>query len=141
MEAASTREGEAVWYDVPENSLPERRAWAGEMTAASDVLPLNTYVRVHRLEDADAHKSVIVRITDNGVHKKGTLVDLNKEAAEALGMLKVGKARVRLEILVLKNATADKPLEAKGAPTGPKLDRPAASKADEKQAATAKTGE
>ena len=141
VNAASVRTGEASWYAVPENSLPERRAWAGEMTAASDVLPLNTYARVHRLDGEEQNKSVIVRITDRGVHEKGTLVDLNKEAAEALGMLKAGKVRVRLEVLALKNADADKPVETKNLPKGPTLDQPAASKDDEKQAAKAKTGE
>lgn len=141
MDAVSTKEGEAIWYEVPENSLPERRAWTGELTAASDVLPLDTYARVRRLEGGDTSKSVIVRITDDGVHEKGTLVDLNKEAAEALGMLKAGKVRVHLDVLALKNANADKPVEKKEGSNGPKLDTPAASKEDEKQAAQAKTGE
>ena len=141
VDAVSTKEGEAVWYEVPGNSLPERRAWTGELTAASDVLPLNTYARVRRLEGGDTSRSVIVRVTDNGVHEKGTLVDLNKEAAAALGMLKAGKVRVRLEVLALKNADADKPVEKKDGTNGTKLDTPAASKEDEKQTAQAKTGE
>ena len=44
-------------------------------------------------------KSVIVRITDRGITSRRVLIDLCKEAAEKLGMLREGSARVRLEIL------------------------------------------
>jgi rare lipoprotein A len=44
-------------------------------------------------------KNVVVRITDRGVYKRGTIIDLSKEAAEKLDMVREGSARVRLEIL------------------------------------------
>ncbi len=139
VDAVATQEGDARWYDVPEQSLPERKAWPGEMTAASDVLPQNGYVRVRRIDGKG--EAVVVRITDNGVQRKGTLVDVNRAAAEALGIVKLGMARVRVETLALKNADADKPVEPKDSPAAPKLtNTPAADQKAEKDAANAKTG-
>lgn len=89
-------EGNAVWYDVPVNSLAHRRAGKGELTAAHNRLPLGTKVRVTHLGNK---KSVIVRITDRGITTRRALIDLCKEAAAKLDMLKEGSARVRLEIL------------------------------------------
>ena len=89
-------EGYAVWYDVPPNSLPKRRAGKDELTAAHKRWPLGTMVRVTHLGNG---KSVIVRITDRLVTRKRALIDLSKEAAEKLEMISEGRARVRLEIL------------------------------------------
>ena len=144
VDAVATHEGDAFWYDVPAQSLPERRAWAGEMTAASDSLPLNSYARVRRLDGEGSDEDVIVRITDTGIHHKGGLIDLNRDAAGALGMIKIGQARVRVETLALKNATTDKPVDKKGEPMAPKASelngKPAAGPQAEKDAANAKTG-
>ncbi|MBE7211634.1 MAG: hypothetical protein INR65_11505 [Gluconacetobacter diazotrophicus] len=146
VQPVSTDEGLAKWYDVPEKSLAQRRAWPGELTAASDRYPKNSYVRVRRADDGgDPGKTVVVRITDDGVDSKGTLVDLDREAATELGMIKAGKARVRVEVLALKNATTDKPVEKKDdAPIAPKASEltntPTASETQEKAAASAKPG-
>jgi rare lipoprotein A len=133
IRAVSTREGEATWYDVPEGSLPERRAWPEEMTAASDTLHLNTYARVTCTENG---KSVIVRITDRGIHKPGTIIDLDRAAGEALGIIKEGKARVKVEGLALKNAGAAAPQPQKaGAQVTPSKVSGGADAADEKATA------
>ncbi len=132
VKAVSTKEGEAVWYDVPAASLAQRRAWPEEMTAASDTLAPNTYVRVLRPANG---KTVIVRITDHGIHRRGTLIDVDRAAGEALDMIKAGTAHVKIEVLALKNA------DAKGPP--PKEDvakEPGATAADEKAAALRKSG-
>ena len=89
-------EGIAVWYNVPPKSLAKRRAGKDELTAAHNRLPLGTNVRVTHLGNG---KSVVVRITDRGIHKRGVLIDLCKEAAEKLDMVREGSAKVRLEIL------------------------------------------
>lgn len=89
-------EGMAVWYSVPANSLARRRAAKNEMTAAHNRLPLGTRVRVTHLGNG---KNVVVRITDRGITKRSALIDLSKEAAEKLDMLREGSARVRLEVL------------------------------------------
>ncbi len=90
------RESYAVWYPVPANSLAKRRAGKDELTAAHNHLPLGTLLRVTHLANG---KSVIVRITDRGITKRGATIDLCKEAAEKLGMISEGMARVRMEEL------------------------------------------
>ena len=89
-------EGTAVWYPVPVNSLAKRRAGKDELTAAHNRLPLGVMVRVTHLGNG---KSVVVRITDRGITSRRVLIDLCKEAAEKLGMISEGSARVRLELL------------------------------------------
>jgi rare lipoprotein A len=100
------REGYAVWYDVPVNSLAKRRAGKDELTAAHNRLPLGTRVRVTHLANG---KSVIVRITDRGITSRNAMIDLCKEAAAELGMLREGSARVRLEVLPDDNGPAAVP--------------------------------
>jgi len=95
VEKRNSREGYAVWYDVPDDSLAKRRARKGELTAAHNRLPLGSIVRVTHLQNG---KSVIVRITDRGITIRAS-IDLCKEAAEELGMVREGKARVRMEVL------------------------------------------
>jgi len=90
------QEGYAVWYSVPVDSLANRRAGKGEFTAAHNHLPLGSMVRVTHLANG---KSVIVRITDRGITKRGAIIDLCKPAAENLGMISEGMARVRIEEL------------------------------------------
>jgi rare lipoprotein A len=89
-------EGVATWYKVPQKSLAKRRAIKDELTAANDRLPMGTKVRVTHLTNG---KNVVVRITDRGVYKRGIVIDLCKEAAEKLDMVREGSARVRLDIL------------------------------------------
>ena len=95
-EAKKPIEGLAVWYSVPPNSLAKRRAGKDELTAAHNRLPFGTKVRVTHLGN---HKNVVVRITDRGIRRHSALIDLCKEAAEELDMVREGSARVRLEIL------------------------------------------
>jgi rare lipoprotein A len=99
------REGYAVWYDVPVNSLAKRRAGKDELTAAHNRLPLGTMVRVTHLANG---RSVIVRITDRGITSRA-MIDLCKEAAAELGMLSEGSARVRIEVLPDDKGTAAAP--------------------------------
>jgi rare lipoprotein A (peptidoglycan hydrolase) len=98
-------EGVAVWYKVPPNSLAKRRAGKNELTAAHNRLPLGTRVRVTHLGNG---KNVVVRITDRGISDRHAAIDLCKEAAEQLDMLREGSARVRLEILPDDKATPSK---------------------------------
>ena len=92
----ATEEGMASWYPVPPKSLAKKRAGNEELTAAHNRLPLGTKVRVTHLKNG---KNVIVRITDRGNFKRNGIIDLCKEAAEKLDMIREGSARVRLEIL------------------------------------------
>ena len=89
-------EGNAVWYDVPKESLARKRAGKDELTAAHNRLPFGTKIRVTHLKNK---KSVVVRVTDRGIKIRSAVIDLCREAAEKLDMVKEGSARVRLEIL------------------------------------------
>ncbi len=66
------------------------------LTAAHRRLPFGTQVKVTNL---DNDKSVVVRINDRGPHTRGRLIDLSRKAAEQLGMLSSGTARVRVQAL------------------------------------------
>jgi rare lipoprotein A len=92
----SQSEGLAAWYRVPANSLARRRAKPTELTAAHNRLPLGTLVRVTRLSNG---RSVLVRITDRGITNRRAKIDICKEAADQLGMVREGFTRVRLEIV------------------------------------------
>ena len=87
----------AAWYDVPDDSLAARRAGEQEYTAAHNRLPIGTLVRVTHLEN---RKSVLVRITDRGITDSRVQIDLCKEAAEEIGMIRKGLARVRMQVVV-----------------------------------------
>jgi rare lipoprotein A len=102
----ATEEGMATWYPVPVNSLTKERAGKDELTAAHNRLPFGTRVRVTHLKNG---KNVVVRITDRGIMKRHAVIDLCKEAAEKLDMIREGSARVRLEIL-----PDDKPAKSAG---------------------------
>ena len=66
------------------------------MTAAHRRLPFGTRVQVTNLSN---DRSVVVRINDRGPHTRGRLIDLSRQAAEQLGMLRSGTARVRVQAL------------------------------------------
>jgi len=65
-------------------------------TAAHKTLPFGTVVRV---VDLATGRSVVVRINDRGPFVAGRIIDLSYAAAEALGILEQGTARVGLQIL------------------------------------------
>jgi rare lipoprotein A len=90
------REVNAAWYDVPDDSLAKRRAGERELTAAHNRLPIGTLVRVTHLKNG---KSVVVRITDRGIRDQRVKIDLCKQAAEELEMVRKGIARVRMEVM------------------------------------------
>jgi len=86
----------AAWYNVPPDSLARRRAKLTGLTAAHNRLPLGTFVRVTRVSNG---KNVVVCITDRGITNRRAKIDICREAAEQLGMLQEGIARVHLEIV------------------------------------------
>jgi len=66
------------------------------LTAAHRQLPFGTRVQVTNLSN---DRRVVVRINDRGPHTRGRLIDLSRQAAEQLGMLHSGTARVRVQAL------------------------------------------
>jgi rare lipoprotein A len=91
--------GTASWYG-PE--FQGGRTASGErfdqqaFTAAHPTLPLGTRARITNLENG---RSVVVRINDRGPKTRGRVLDVSYAAARALGMLRRGTARVRIEAL------------------------------------------
>jgi rare lipoprotein A len=93
------RTGLASWYGQPHHG---RRTASGQpfdmhqLVAAHRTLPFGAHVRVVNLHNG---RSVVVRIVDRGPHVPGRVIDVSYAAAEALGMMDRGVARVRLEVL------------------------------------------
>jgi len=66
------------------------------MTAAHKTLPFGTRVRVTNPRNG---RTVTVRINDRGPFIRGREIDLSRGAAERIGMISSGHARVRLDIV------------------------------------------
>jgi rare lipoprotein A len=94
---AYDRIGLASWYGAREAG---HRTASGilfdpaRLSAAHRKLPLGSCVRVTRLAN---NKSVVVPVIDRGPFVRGRLLDLSWAAANRLGMIAQGLARVRIE--------------------------------------------
>ncbi|WP_095107808.1 septal ring lytic transglycosylase RlpA family protein [Pseudomonas sp. Irchel 3E20] len=91
--------GTASYYGAKHHG---KRTASGEpfdqhaLTAAHRQLPFGTRVKVTNVNN---DKTVVVRINDRGPHVRGRLIDLSRAAAQQLGMLRSGTARVRVQAL------------------------------------------
>lgn len=91
--------GLASWYGEPFHG---RLTAGGEtydmhgLTAAHRDLPLGTLVKVTNLDNG---RSVRVRINDRGPFVRGRILDLSYGAAQALGMVQAGVARVEIVVV------------------------------------------
>ncbi len=89
----------ASWYGVP---FDGHRTSDGEIyhmhqfTAAHRTLPFGAVVRVTNLDNG---KQTQVRINDRGPFVADRVIDLSLSAAQAIGMVGPGTAKVRLEIV------------------------------------------
>jgi peptidoglycan lytic transglycosylase len=87
---AQGQTGRASWYDL-EAKTASGEAMDGEaLTAAHPSLPFGSKVTVANLDNG---RSVVVRINDRGPFN-GRIIDVSRAAAEQLGMLGTGVARV-----------------------------------------------
>lgn len=75
-----------------------------KLTAASNTLPMHTWVRVTNLRN---HHTVVVRINDKMHPRNRRLIDLSHAAAAKLGYTGRGLTHVRIDVLGKK-----KPLDA-----------------------------
>jgi rare lipoprotein A len=66
------------------------------LTAAHRQLPFGTRVKITNLNN---DRSCVVRVNDRGPYSRGRLIDVSREAAEQLGMLRSGTAKVRVQAL------------------------------------------
>ncbi|SDJ87899.1 septal ring lytic transglycosylase RlpA family protein [Microbulbifer yueqingensis] len=89
-------QGHASWYGT---KFHGRRTANGEvynmyaMSAAHKTLPLPSYAKVTNLENG---RSVIVRVNDRGPFVPGRIIDLSYTAAQKLGYIDKGVARVEV---------------------------------------------
>ena len=67
-----------------------------DMTAAHPTLPFGTKLRVTNVASG---KSVTVRVNDRGPYVSGRVVDVSYSAADALGMVGKGVAKVKLDVV------------------------------------------
>jgi rare lipoprotein A len=75
------------------SEVPDR---SEKLTAAHRSLPFGTMVSVVRM---DTGAQVVVRINDRGPFLKGRIIDVSHPAAEQLGMIGLGLARVRIQVI------------------------------------------
>lgn len=99
-ERVEVQTGFATWYGA---AFAGRRTANGErfdparLTAAHRTLPFGTWVEVTRV---DTRASVRVRITDRGPFgHEDRIIDLSRAAAEKLGLVRSGVARVELRVV------------------------------------------
>ena len=101
--ALETREGLASYYGA---------AFHGKITASGRPFDMNAMVAAHpsypfgtllRVTNLNNGRSVHVRVQDRGPARRpqteGVIIDLSQRAAERLGFIRQGRARVRLEVL------------------------------------------
>ena len=101
--AVEVREGWASYYA---RAFDGRRTASGvvfdndAMMAAHPTYPFGTRVRVTNLADGETVEVVVVdRGPARRLRAKGVIIDLSREAAEELGFIDAGRARVRVEKL------------------------------------------
>jgi len=91
--------GTASYYS---NSFNGKKTANGEiyshkkMTAACNVLPLGTWIKVTNLRNG---KSVVVKTNDRLHTRMKRVVDLSRKAADKLDYVKSGLTRVRVEVI------------------------------------------
>ena len=89
----------ASWYGIDFHGKPTASGEIFDMnriSAAHKDFPLGTWIRVTNLKN---NRSIIVRVNDRGPFIEGRVLDLSMKAAEELGYLIEGLARVRIEVL------------------------------------------
>ena len=74
-----------------------------KLTAACNVLPMGTWIKVTNLRNG---KSVIVKTNDRLHPRMKRVVDLSRFAAQKIGYIGYGLARVKVEVLGKKKPSA-----------------------------------
>ena len=88
--------GIASYYSEGTRTASGERFDARELTAAHPSLPFGTRLRVTNVTTG---KSVTVRVNDRGPFVRGRVVDVSYSAAESLGMVGRGVAKVKLDVV------------------------------------------
>jgi rare lipoprotein A len=88
--------GLASFYGEGSETASGERFNPNELTAAHPTLPFGTRLRVTNVING---RSVIVRVNDRGPFVRGRTVDVSSSAAERIGMIDQGVAKVRLDVV------------------------------------------
>jgi rare lipoprotein A len=96
IDMASAQCGSASWYAMTSKTASGERANPNTLTAAHRTLPFGSKVKVENLKNG---KSVVVRINDRGPFTGGRVIDVTRAAANSLGFVRAGTAKVRLTVL------------------------------------------
>ncbi|MDH5355429.1 MAG: septal ring lytic transglycosylase RlpA family protein [Gammaproteobacteria bacterium] len=100
----------ASWYG---KKFHGRKTSSGEvynmyaMTAAHKTLPLPTFVRVQNLSNG---RSIVVKVNDRGPFVGDRIIDLSYAAAEKLGVIGPGTARVEVSAVSSGQQDATRPV-------------------------------
>src|SRR5438309_3392854 len=89
-------QGLASFYSEGARTASGEKFDARELTAAHPTLPFGTKLRVTNVATG---RSVTVRVNDRGPYVPGRVVDVSSSAADALGMVERGVAKVRLDVV------------------------------------------
>jgi rare lipoprotein A len=95
-ETSDSAHGIASFYSRDPRTASGEKFDASELTAAHRTLPFGTRVRV---TDVTTGQSVTVRVNDRGPFVRGRVVDLSHNAADQLGIVNRGVAKVKLEVV------------------------------------------
>lgn len=116
----TSEKGIASWYGDPYHG---RKTASGEVydmhrsdTAAHRRFAFGTWVRVENLDNGQRTE---VRINDRGPFVRGRIIDLSRGAANDIGMLGPGTARVRLVVIASRAAAAAPPPPPRAATSPP----------------------
>lgn len=94
--ANAAQTGHASWYKMGKVTANGERFNPKGLTAAHRTLPFGTKVKVKNLRNG---KSVVVRINDRGPFIKGRVIDLAMGAAQKIGLVQTGTAKVSIQVL------------------------------------------
>ena len=89
-------QGVASFYTEDQQTASGEKFNTNDLTAAHPTLPFGTRLRVTNVATG---RSVTVRINDRGPYVPGRVVDVSHSAANALGMVESGIAKVKLDVV------------------------------------------
>jgi rare lipoprotein A len=89
-------QGVASFYTEGTQTASGEKFNTHDLTAAHPTLPFGTKLRVTNVASG---RSVTVRVNDRGPYVPGRVVDVSYSAADALGMVGKGVAKVKLDVV------------------------------------------
>jgi len=95
-ETQTASRGIASFYTEGTETASGEKFDTHELTAAHPTLPFGTKLRVTNVASG---QSVTVRVNDRGPYVPGRVVDVSYSAADALGMVGKGLAKVKLDVV------------------------------------------